>query len=362
MGGSMGCLTTTCDDSYFVGLRRKRLRGISLAALFIIMHGTHHPEPLMAQNRPLIIAHRGASGFLPEHTLEAKAFAYAAGADYLEQDLVLTKDGIPIVIHDRHLDTTTNVKQLYPHRARQDGRFYAIDFTWDEIKRLTAHERIDVKTGQAVFPRRFPLKSGTFRLNTFQEEIDFIQGLNRSTGRNVGIYPEIKSPAWHRQQGHDISRIVLEILRKSGYTDTSDRCYLQCFDPRELRRIRKELGCRLRLIQLIGENSWHKDQAIDYDFLRTPQGLQSVADYADGIGPRIEHLAAVDPDTGRVQPTDLLRDAHAAGLKVHPYTLRIDALPKFAKDTNHACQVLFQDVGVDGIFTDFPGRIPTQSK
>ena len=313
---------------------------------------------VMAAERPVIIAHRGASGFLPEHTLEAKAFAYAAGADFLEQDLALTKDGVPIVIHDKHLDTTTDVAKVFPDRARADGRYYAIDFTLAEVRKLTVHERVDFKTGKPVYPSRFPHALGTFRLNTLAEELELIQGLNRSTGRNVGIYPEIKSPAWHRNEGQDISRIVLVILDQYGYRAREDGCYLQCFDPAELRRIREELKCSLSLVQLIGENDW-KESAADYDQLRTPEGVRSIAEYADGIGPRIEHCVNFNTQMQSVTPSNLVSLAHKAGLVVHPYTLRIDALPKFARDTDHACRVLFEEARIDGIFTDYPGRIPT---
>ena len=137
-------------------------------------------------DRPIIIAHRGASGYLPEHTLAAKALAYCQGADYLEQDVVLTRDDHPVVLHDIHLDTVTNVADVFPDRQRADGRFYAIDFTLAELRQLKASERIDLNTGQAVYPNRFPVGSAAFGVPTLAEEIELVQGLNKTLGRQVG--------------------------------------------------------------------------------------------------------------------------------------------------------------------------------
>ena len=175
----------------------------------------------MGGNRKTVIAHRGASGYLPEHTLAAKALAHGMGADFIEQDVVLTADDEAIVLHDIHLDTVTNVASQFPDRARPDGYFYAIDFSLEEIRRLKVHERVSRETRQAVYPQRFPDRHSIFRVPTLAEEIQLIQGLNKSTGRCAGIFPEIKSPAWHQSEGKDISRIVLEILARHGYTGTT---------------------------------------------------------------------------------------------------------------------------------------------
>ena len=202
----------------------------------------------------MIIAHRGASGYLPEHTLESKALAYGMGADFIEQDLVLSKDDVPVVIHDIHLEEVTNVKEVFPERKREDGRYYVIDFTFVELLGLQVNERINRKTGQVVYPDRFPSGTSSFSLHSLQQEIELIQGLNKSTGKEVGIYPEIKNPGFHREEGKDISKIVLGILEEYGYSDLKDACVLQCFDRWELRRIRVELGSRLFLTQLMEES------------------------------------------------------------------------------------------------------------
>ncbi|STH69086.1 glycerophosphodiester phosphodiesterase [Escherichia coli] len=135
-------------------------------------------------NEKIVIAHRGASGYLPEHTLPAKAMAYAQGADYLEQDLVMTKDDHLVVLHDHYLDRVTDVADRFPDRARKDGRYYAIDFTLDEIKSLKFTEGFDIENGKKVqtYPGRFPMGKSDFRVHTFEEEIEFVQGLNHSTG------------------------------------------------------------------------------------------------------------------------------------------------------------------------------------
>lgn len=302
---------------------------------------------------PIVIAHRGASGYLPEHTLPAKALAHGMGADYIEQDVVLTKDDVPIVLHDVHLDTVTDVAGRYPGRAREDGRFYAIDFSLAEIKSLNAGERFDRRSGRAVFPARFPVGRGRFEIPTLSEELELIQGLNRSTGRIAGVYPEIKAPAFHRREGKDISRIVLDVLAAAGYTRRDDPIYVQCFDAAETRRLREELRTDLKLIQLIGENDW-RESATDYDSLRTADGLRSVAEYADGIGPSLDHLIAGVDASGRPVIGSLVQDAHRYGLTVHPYTLRADALPDYAADFESLLDLAVRRAGVDGVFTDFP--------
>jgi glycerophosphoryl diester phosphodiesterase len=300
----------------------------------------------------VVIAHRGASGYLPEHTLAAKALAHGMGADFLEQDVVLSKDGVPVVLHDIHIDTVTDVAKKFPGRARPDGRYYALDFTASELKQLAASERFDPTTGLAVFPKRFPVGQSSFQVPTLEEEIQLVQGLNRSTGRVAGIYPEIKNPAWHRQQGRDPSRVVLEMLARYGYKTKADPCYVQCFDWVEVQRIRKELGWQGRLVQLLDRNQ--PEETTDWDRLRTRAGLEVVAKVADGIGPNLLHVAGPGP-TGAVL-TDLVADAHAVKLEVHPYTFRADQLPPYASTLEDLFRVFLVQADVDGVFTDQPDR------
>jgi glycerophosphoryl diester phosphodiesterase len=302
--------------------------------------------------RPLVIAHRGASGYLPEHTLEAKAYAHALGVDYIEQDLVLSKDGVPIVIHDIYLDTVTDVARRFPDRKRSDGRYYVTDFTVAELKQLRVTERFNARTGRRVFPGRFPAEASTFQLSTFEEELELIQGLNRSTGRAAGIYPEIKQPKWHRAEGHDISVVVLKILKRYGYAARSDACFLQCFEWPEVQRLRNELGWRGRLVMLIEAKS-KGDDGTDHDFLCTPAGLREVAKVADGIGPAIGRLVTWQASGAKPTLTELMSNARAAKLQVHPYTVRVDDLPANCTSADALHAVLFGELRVDGVFTDF---------
>jgi glycerophosphoryl diester phosphodiesterase len=305
-----------------------------------------------AEPRPLIIAHRGASGYLPEHTLAAKALAYGQGADFLEQDVVLSKDGVPVIFHDTHIDTTSDVAKKFPGRQRADGRFYALDFTLAELKQLNVSERFSPKTGKAAFPKRFPVGVGSFSVVTLEEEILFIQQLNRSTGRNVGIYPELKAPAWHRQEGRDLTAAVLPVLRRYGYEAKDSACFVQCFELAEVKRLRGELGWSGKLIMLLGGKGQGPGDT-DFTYLQTDAGLADLANLVDGIGPPISsYVAGRSPAERRV--TDLAARARKAGLLSHPYTLRADELPKCVTSVDELLRVLFDEAKVDGLFTDFP--------
>lgn len=292
-----------------------------------------------------IIAHRGAPGYLPEHTLAAATLAHAQGPDYIEQDVVLTRDHVPIVLHDIHLETVTNVESVFPDRARQDNRYYAIDFTLAELKRLRIHER-QKQSGNAVYPGRFQGDNVTFKVATLREHITLIQELNRLTGEEIGFYTEIKSPAWHRQQGADISKIVLATLAEFGLTKPSARFMLQCFDVTEVKRLRHELGYNGKLVMLIGDNSW-SESATDYKALRTPAAIKALAPHVDGIGPWLKHIVDRDGDTKKPQ---WLATAQQEGLLVHPYTFRTDALP-YGMTPQALLDALYK-LGVDGVFTD----------
>ena len=181
-----------------------------LFAAFVSCETT--PTQMEQKTKKTVIAHRGASAYLPEHTMESKAMAYAMQPDFIEQDLVLSKDDVPIVIHDIYLDDVTNVAEVFPGRHREDGRYYVIDFSYREIQSLEVSERFDPKSGKQFYPNRFPAKKSIFRLHSLQDEIELIQGLNKSTGHAIGIYPEIKNPGFHHQNGKDIAAIVLGIL------------------------------------------------------------------------------------------------------------------------------------------------------
>ena len=305
----------------------------------------------------IVIAHRGASGYLPEHTLEAKAMAYGMGAHYIEQDVVMTKDDHLIVLHDITLDRTTDVDEQYPNRARNDGRFYAIDFTLEEIRGLKASEGFRIENGEKVqgYSKRFPMGSSFFRVPTLEEEIQLIQGMNKSTGKDIGIYPEIKQPEFHRNEGKDISTAVVNLLKQYGYASKQDKVFVQTFSFAELEVIKNDIlpaaGIDINLIQLIGSES-------SYPWMFEADGMNTLAEFADGIGPEKGLVISRSSSRGNLEISPLVDRAHAAGLQVHPYTYRMDAgqVPSYAEDFEDLLRLHYFEADVDGLFTDFPDR------
>jgi glycerophosphoryl diester phosphodiesterase len=167
----------------------------------------------------------------------------------------------------------------------------------------------------------------------------------------VGIYPELKQPKWHREQGCDLSKVVLPILARYGYATKADACFLQCFEWEEVRRIRGELGWRGRIVMLL-EGGKNGDDGTDHNALCTPEGLKKLAEVVDGIGPNIGRVVTWSA-AGEAKATTLVKDAHAVGLVVHPYTIRIDELPKNCPSAEALHGALFREAGADGVFTDF---------
>jgi glycerophosphoryl diester phosphodiesterase len=328
---------------------------------------------LVEASEKIVIAHRGASGYLPEHSLPSKAMAYAMGADYLEQDLVVTKDNRLVVLHDIYLDRITNVIEVFPNRKRNDGHYYVIDFTLREIRQLKVTEGFKSKNGKhlAVFPHRFPIWKSSFQIHTFEEEIELVQGLNKSMSKTVGIYPEIKSPSFHRHEGKDISKAVILVLKKYGYTSKSDLVYLQCFDPIELRRIHNHLlpenNMDLKLVQLVAQTRWrltliYQGKEVipyNYSWMFKPDGMKKIAEYADGIGLSMSMIIKRESSKNKLKITDIVLNAHEMGMKVHPYTFRADQgrIPSYASDFEDLLRIFYYQVGVDGVFTDFPDRV-----
>lgn len=278
----------------------------------------------------IVIAHRGASGYLPEHTLPAYALAHGMRADYIEPDLVLTRDGHLICLHDIYLQATTNVEQVFPDRAREDGRWYAADFTLEEIRRLQAEERLG---------NRFPRGSSRFAVPSFAEMIELVQGLNERTGRTVGIYPELKAPNWHRAEGKAMEEALLEIVGRYGYRESGAPIFVQSFEEESLRRLR-ELGSELPQVFLMAEVQ-------QYRRFLSAEGMAGVAAFADGIGPAKTMLER--------QP-ELIGWAHDAGLTVHPYTFRADQVPDRHGSHEAELEHYLFELGVDGVFTDYPDR------
>lgn len=291
---------------------------------------------------PRVIAHRGASGYLPEHTLAAKALAHAQGADYLEQDVVASKDGRLVVCHDVFLDRITDVAAVFPGRSRRDGRHYIIDFDWREIERLTVAGDV---AGVDLDDEALARQTREARLCTLDEELEFIGALNRVSGRAAGVYPEIKRPRWHAEQGVDLSRAVLETLARHGYDGGNGSAYLQCFDAAELRRIRHELGSALPLVQLVGRSADPR--------LLTRAGLVAVADYAEVLAPNYRQLLHATGEGG-AEAAPLAARARSAGLQLHPYTFNRDALPPYAASLERALELVYEQVRPEAVFCDFP--------
>ena len=310
-----------------------------------------------AEKEPIVIAHRGASGYLPEHTLESKAMAYAMGADYLEQDVVLTNDNHAIVFHDLYLDAVTDVAARFPGRERSDGKHYVIDFTLAEVLSLYVHERVDLDNNKTAFPDRFPHDKHLFRVHTLAEEIELVQGLNQSTNQMVGIFVELKDPEWHSRHDKDIVTVVLKLLTEYGYFSSDAPAYIQSFDANALKRIKREYKSGVPLIQLIGEDEWWPESPMNYSFMQTEEGLSEISTYATGIGPCFKQIYTGKDSHGRPQFTELTKHARSNGLAVYPYTLRADRLPNGISDLNELLKLLLDNQKVDGVFTDFPDLV-----
>ncbi|WP_102798141.1 glycerophosphodiester phosphodiesterase [Bowmanella denitrificans] len=316
-----------------------------IAGLFILL-ALIAVSPLQAE--PLVIAHRGVSGYLPEHSLEGVILAHGMGVDYIEQDLFVTRDDQLVVLHDPYLEHTTDIARRFPERVRADGHYYALDFTLDELQSLSLTprphllKRMDGNTAALA-----PLHA---RISSFDEQIRLIRYLNRARDMQVGLYPEIKKPALHRQQGKDISRLFLAALERHQLNQASAKVIVQCFDFAEVKRLR-QLGLKTQLVQLIGAVEW-ADAESDFAYLQSKAGVAAMAQVVDGVGPWHRQLYHLD----NRQPSDFAKWLKQAGLQIHPYTLNYNDTPQ-GMPFSVLQQLLFDIVGVDGVFTDYADRI-----
>ena len=302
------------------------------------------PEPgpeAAAAVRPLIIGHRGASGHRPEHTLAGYRLAAEMGADFIEPDLVSTKDGVLIARHENEIGGTTDVAVKFPDRKTTktvDGQsiagWFTEDFTLAEIKTLRAKDRLAFRSHEF---------DGRFEVPTFDEVIELAQQLGRELGRPIGVYPETKHPTYFRGIGLPLEEKLLAALEAHGWNTREAPVFIQSFEDGNLRELRKKT--RVRLIQLVSGAP-----AVN------PAGLKDIATYADGIGPEKRLLVPVDAQGNLLPPTDLVQRAHAAGLLVHTWTVRVEKefLPAGYKGRAESEFEQLRDLGVDGIFTDFP--------
>ena len=308
-----------------------------------------------AYAKKLVIAHRGASGYLPEHTLESAVLAFAMNADFLELDVVMTRDGHMIVMHDLTLNATTNVDEIFPDRSSADGKYHTMGFSLEEIKKLRVHERSKKRGSGPAFKGRFPQGSLLFEVPTLEEMLQLVNGLKQSHGREMGLYIEIKGARIHLQNKLDPAKKILAILEKYDFREESDPVWIQSFDAEILKTLKHEHKTKIKLLQLIGENRW-QISSTDFDYLKTEVGLSEVSGYADGIGPWINHVVTGKNLSRDFKLTGLVKMAHHLNLKVHPYTLRKDRLPDYAGTFDDLLHIFFNVAKVDGVITDFPDQ------
>lgn len=304
---------------------------------------------------PVIIAHRGASGYRPEHTLAAYELAIEQGADFIEPDLVATRDGVLIARHENEIAETTDVAARPEFADRRttreiDGRpvtgWFTEDFTLAEIRTLRARERL---------PFRDHSRDGRFLVPTFAEVLDLARRKSREGGRTIGVYPETKHPTYFRAIGLPLEEPLLRDLAAAGYRRRDAPVYIQSFEAGNLKALREATD--LPLIQLLEDRGGPFDRpGTTYEDLVRPAGLAAIAAYADGIGPNKRLIAPVDAEGRLLPPTSLVRDAHAAGLLVHPWTMRSEASFLAAGYGGDPAREIIQfiELGVDGLFCDFP--------
>lgn len=313
----------------------------------------------------LVIAHRGASGERPEHTLAAYERAIDQGADYIEPDLVVTKDLVLIARHETELSDTTDVathdefagrKRTKDVEGRQVTGWFAEDFTLAEIRTLRVKERLPaVRRANTRF-------DGLYQVPTFEEIVALVRAKEAETGRTVGLYPELKHPTMLLEQaGIDSVDLLATALRKAGLADADDRVFVQVFEVAPLQRLNRLVDVPLILL-ISSEGGPYDEKGLRWSDMMTPSGLAEVARYADGIGPFMGHVLRPDGT-----PTRLVADAHAAGLKVHPWTLRKENsfLPPALQNpggpgaTGKVAEFvgLLKRAGVDGVFTDDPALV-----
>lgn len=317
----------------------------------------------LSVSQPLVIAHRGASGERPEHTLASYIRAIEEGADFIEPDLVMTKDRVLVARHENEISGTTDVADHPEFAARKatkviDGQsftgWFTEDFTLAELKTLRARERLpELRPQNSTYDRQFEIP-------TFAE----ILALAATTHKRVGVYPEIKHGTYFDGLGMNMEKPLLAALMKAGYTKATDPVFIQSFEVGNLQRLRKLT--KLRLVQLIDGSGYPADRP---DLLSTamvtPAGLAEVARYADAVGVTKTLIVPRDATGRSLPPTTLVADAHKAGLKVHVWTFRAENFFLPAELRNGTDPAVHGDLtaelrqfyalGIDGAFSDYPG-------
>ena len=317
---------------------------------------------------PLVIGHRGAAGYRPEHTLASYELAIELGADYVEPDLVSTKDGVLVARHENEIGGTTDVAKHPEFATRKTTKtvdgiavtgWFTEDFTLAELKTLRAVERIP-----ATRPHN-TLYDGRYQVPTLQEIIDLVKSESRRLHRTIGIYPETKHPTYFRKIGLPLEERLATVLRRDGLASSGSPVFVQSFETDSLRRMNKLVGDRL--VQLIDASGAPYDfiaagDKRTYSDLVTPSGLAWVKTYADAVGVNTARIVPLDAAGKTTAPTTLVADAHRLGLLVHAWTMRNENvfLPvNFRKGTDPAAYGdafgwyhLILSQGVDGVFSD----------
>jgi len=319
---------------------------------------------------PLIIAHRGASGDRPEHTLAAYRLAIEHGADFIEPDLVLTRDGVLVARHENEIGGTTDVANRAEFAARRtvktiDGvataGWFTEDFTLAELKTLRARERIpELRPANRIYDDQFDIP-------TFDEILEFVRDAGRARGEPPGVYPETKHPSYFSRMGLEHETPLLEALRRFGYSGTRARVFIQSFEIGNLRTLRAKSDLPLvQLLDLEGApfDSRLKGAPRSYRDLASPQGLREIAEYANAIGPNKLAIIGRDEREMLTHPSALVDHAHEVGLAVHPWTFRAENafLPADCRSSGTASERgelaselrRYARAGVDAVFTDQP--------
>jgi glycerophosphoryl diester phosphodiesterase len=369
---------------------------MALAAIAGCSNMDSKPPQTLDGHAPLVIAHRGASGYLPENTLEAYQLAIDLGADAIEPDLISTRDGVLIASHYPNLAVDTDVasrpefasrkRENWPIDGEMQSGWFAHDFTLDEIKTLGV---------VATDPERPQQYNGKFRIATLQEVIDLARAESRRLGRSIAIYPETKNPTYHRDLGLPLEDTLIAAIQSAGWNSPAAPVFVQSFEPGSLKEMRAK-GLKVRMVQLIDADGydfktggltyappfhrpydWEKsgDPRLFSDMV-TPAGLAEIRTYADGIGPWKPYIVPVKGqldaagnledingdgkidlrDAVTMEPTSLIDDAHRLGLFVHAYTFRSESryLAGSYSGDPHAEYRQFFGLGVDGVFSEFP--------
>ncbi len=301
--------------------------------------------------RPLVIAHRGASGERPEHTLMAYQRAIDQGCDFIEPDLVMTSDGVLVARHENEISETTDVAERPEFASRRAERnidgvqvagWFTEDFTLAELRTLKARERLpDLRPASAAF-------DGQAAIPTLQEVIDLARSESRRTGRTIGVYPEMKHPTYFEARGLTMGANLAAALRDNGLDRRDAPVFVQCFEPKPLRAFRAR--SQAPTVMLVGAGTLSDGM------------LAEVAEFADGLGPELKMVLEVN--TPGLPATGLIARAQAAGMKVHPWTVRAENnfLPAAlrrgeglaAHGDSAALLRAVYGAGADGVFTDFP--------